>query len=185
MLGPRGCGSATAEHRSASKRLDFREVNIRGSRAGVVAGALVTEVSVLSPDVKPAEPWAEVWSFRPAEEPKRKTISHRRRFRPPIAPSPVRLSTGMGRRSRGTASVRCSGFAECPRARSQRKDMRGLGGQYVSITGPMRRLRAPFPRRGSHRSGCGCLRGRSSGPAQHAASCRSRALAATDRRRAR
>jgi hypothetical protein len=46
-----------------------RELNIRGTRADVIAGGIVTEVSVLSPSVKPAEPCAEVLSLRPTESP--------------------------------------------------------------------------------------------------------------------
>lgn len=51
-----------------SKPYDRREIDIRGTRADIVAKAFVEEVSVLSPSVKPAEPRAEVWSFRPVEK---------------------------------------------------------------------------------------------------------------------
>lgn len=42
------------------KPLYTRDVNIRGLRADVVGGAIVEEVSVLSPTAKPAEPLARV-----------------------------------------------------------------------------------------------------------------------------
>jgi hypothetical protein len=57
-------------HRRASfgfKLLRRREANIRGMKADVIAGAIVTEVSVLSESVEPAEPAASVLSFRPME----------------------------------------------------------------------------------------------------------------------
>jgi hypothetical protein len=50
-----------------SKTYDRREIDIRGTSADIVAKAFVEEVSVLSPSVKPAEPRAEVWSYRLAE----------------------------------------------------------------------------------------------------------------------
>jgi hypothetical protein len=56
---------ASFEYRS----LDTREYNIRGTKADVVAKAMVSEVSVLSPSTKPAEPLAAVLSYRPADPP--------------------------------------------------------------------------------------------------------------------
>jgi hypothetical protein len=50
-----------------SRPFDQRDVIIREHRAEVVARAFVSEVSVLSPSVKPAEPLAEVLSLRAAE----------------------------------------------------------------------------------------------------------------------
>jgi hypothetical protein len=49
--------------------LHLTEFNIRGTQAEVVAKGIVREVSVLSPTTNPAEPCAEVWSYRPAEVP--------------------------------------------------------------------------------------------------------------------
>ena len=53
------------------KLLHRRELNIRGTKADVVAQALVTEVSVLPDFVEPAEPLAAVMSIRRAEVPDR------------------------------------------------------------------------------------------------------------------
>ena len=49
------------------KAPDLREINIRGTKAEVIAWAIAREVSVLSPSKRPAEPRAEVVSYRPAE----------------------------------------------------------------------------------------------------------------------
>ncbi len=51
------------------KALHTREVHIRGTKANVVANAIVTEVSVLSSSTEPVEPLAEVRSYRVAEPP--------------------------------------------------------------------------------------------------------------------
>jgi hypothetical protein len=51
-----------------SKVIDRRDVSIREYQADVVALAFVEEVSVLSPSVQPAEPCAEVLSFRSIEK---------------------------------------------------------------------------------------------------------------------
>lgn len=48
---------------------DRREINIRGTKAEVIAWAIVNEVSVLSAAKSPAEPCAEVLSYRPAQAP--------------------------------------------------------------------------------------------------------------------
>ena len=50
------------------KTLHRREVNIRGTKADVIARAIVHEVSVLPESVQPAEPLAAVVSIRPIED---------------------------------------------------------------------------------------------------------------------
>lgn len=49
------------------KSYDRRDFVVREHRADVVHGAFVTEISVLSPGTEPAEPCAQVLSFRPAK----------------------------------------------------------------------------------------------------------------------
>jgi len=57
------------DHRDA-RADDAGELNIRGTRAELIARAVVKEVSVLPPWTPPGEPCAEVWSYSRAEVPR-------------------------------------------------------------------------------------------------------------------
>ncbi len=105
------------------KLLHRREVNIRGTKADVVATALVTEVSILPDFVEPAEPLAEVLTLHPTEHKSSPPAavtglrSRRRRWACHVGPDPSPARRG----SPGSLTViyRAIGTSSVPRARWQ------------------------------------------------------------------